>query len=58
MADENVDVIGISLVLIQIAKAYKMFEESVGDLSEEEKAELWQKTTDRAKRARELWEQA
>jgi len=58
MSEKNVDVLGISLVLIQIAKAYKAFEEATGEMTEEEKAALWTKTVDRARRARELWEQA
>jgi len=52
------DALGISLVLVQLAKAYKLFEESTGDMTEEEKAKLWKNTTERAKRAREIWEQA
>ena len=54
----DVDPLGIGLVLIQIAKAYQMFNEATGDMTEEEKAELWAKTVDRAKRAREIWEQS
>ena len=54
----DVDPIGIGLVLIQVAKAYQMFEEATGELTEEEKQALWLKTTERAKKAREIWEQS
>ena len=55
---EKVDPLGIALIVVQIAKAYQLFANATKDMSPEEQAELWARTVNRAKQAREIWEQS
>jgi hypothetical protein len=50
------DPIDLTLLAVQLAKIYKLFDETTKELSAEEKAELWAKTQKRARQARDIWE--
>ena len=58
MSEDKLNPLDIGIILIQIAKVYQLFAEATKDLTAEEQAELWAKTTLRAKLAREIWERA
>ncbi len=56
MSEPKFDPLDIGIILIQIAKVYKLFAEATKELTPEQKAALWQQTTVRAVLAREIWE--